>query len=390
MMTARPSLRLRLLLDLGFLMAAAVVIVGLTTLLLVGADLRQLIGPLAALWVGTLAVFILFGRYLVGRIILAPVERLTGEADRYAAGQVAEPAASYETRELAHLAERYRVMAEELLDAQSHLVRVEKLAGIGQLAAGIAHEVRNPLGALSTYTEVLRRRGEAPDITDEMRRAIERIECIVQSLLDYARPRAPTGRTDLRAAVETTLGFLEAQGLFREHQLSPDLAEVPPVAGDRHALEQVVLNLVVNACDASPRSRLWVDLQSRPFEGRSHESRRVAEMVGGAGDPEARKGRAFRPRPRRPEIAAGTPGVLLCVADDGPGVPDGDRERSFDPFYTTKDPGRGVGLGLALVARTVHEVGGTVWVDRAREGGAAFKVFLPAAGGVESNAHSHR
>ncbi len=388
MMTARrPSLRLRLLVDLGFLMAAAVMIVGLTTLLLVGADLRELIGPLAALWVGTLAVFILFGRYLVGRIILAPVEQLSQDADRYAAGNVAAAVPAYETRELAELAERYRVMAEELLDAQSHLVRVEKLAGIGRLAAGVAHEVRNPLGALSTYTEVLRRRGAAPDVTAEMRRAIERIECIVQSLLDYARPGAPTGRTDLRAAVETTLGFLEAQGLFREHQLSPDLAEVPPVVGDRHALEQVVLNLVVNACDAAPRARLWVDLQSRPFEGRAHEIRRGAGPGAGL---RGAAGRAFRPRPRRPEIAAGTPGVLLCVADDGPGVPDGDRERIFDPFYTTKDPGRGVGLGLALVARTVHEVGGTVWVDRAREGGAAFKVFLPAAGGVESNAHSHR
>ncbi len=67
------------------------------------------------------------------------------------------------------------------------------------------------------------------------------------------------------------------------------------------------------------------------------------------------------------------------MADDGPGVPEEDRERVFDPFFTTKDPGRGTGLGLAIVARTVHEAGGTVWVDRAREGGAVFKVFLPFA-----------
>jgi signal transduction histidine kinase len=71
--------------------------------------------------------------------------------------------------------------------------------------------------------------------------------------------------------------------------------------------------------------------------------------------------------------------VLLYVADDGPGVPEADRERVFDPFYTTKDPGEGTGLGLAIVARTVHDAGGTVWVDRAREGGAVFKVFLPLA-----------
>ena len=386
MMTARrPSLRLRLLVDLGFLMAAAVMIVGLTTLLLVGADIREVIGPLVGLWIGSLAVFVLFGRYLVGRIVLRPLERLSSAADRYAAGDVSAGEAGYEARELAHLSERYRLMAEELLDAQSHIVRVEKLAGIGRLAAGVAHEVRNPLGALSTYTEVLRHRGVAPDVTDEMRRAIERIECIVKSLLEYARPGAPTGRTDLRSAVESTLGFLEAQGLFRDHAVRTALADVPCVAGDRHALEQVVLNLVVNACDAAPASRLWIELQARPFETREHELTRAREVAGGA----ARR-REFSPRPRRPDIVDGTPGVLLCVADDGPGVPDADRERIFDPFYTTRDPGKGVGLGLALVARTIQEVGGTVWVDRAREGGAAFKVFLPAAGGVESNAHPHR
>jgi hypothetical protein len=225
----------------------------------------------------------------------------------------------------------------------------------------------------------------AADVTDEMRRAIERIERIVQSLLDYARPGAPTGRTDLRAAVETALGFLEAQGLFADHEVEATLSDVPCVAGDRHALEQVVLNLVVNACDAAPGTRLWVDVHARPFERRDAAPGRRAESPGGT----ARR-RDFSPRPRRPEIADGTAGVLLCVADDGPGVAEVDRERIFDPFYTTKDPGKGVGLGLALVARTVHEVGGVVWVDRAREGGAAFKVFLPAAGGVESNAHPHR
>jgi signal transduction histidine kinase len=78
------------------------------------------------------------------------------------------------------------------------------------------------------------------------------------------------------------------------------------------------------------------------------------------------------------EFGPGQPGVLLVVADSGPGIPPEERDRVFEPFYTTKDPGRGTGLGLAIVARGVHETGGVVWVDRAREGGAAFKVFFPA------------
>ena len=75
---------------------------------------------------------------------------------------------------------------------------------------------------------------------------------------------------------------------------------------------------------------------------------------------------------------------MLFVADDGPGVPEADRERVFDPFFTTKEPGAGTGLGLAIVARTVHESCGVVWVDRAREGGAVFKVFLPLAGTTDA------
>ena len=112
-------------------------------------------------------------------------------------------------------------MAEELLDAQSHVVRVEKLAGIGRLAAGVAHEIRNPLGALGTYVEVLRRRGSDPDITGEMHVAIGRVDRIVQGLLDYARPerrvagaevRGPA-QTDLNDAVATAVDFLDASGL---------------------------------------------------------------------------------------------------------------------------------------------------------------------------------
>ncbi|MBA2627441.1 MAG: HAMP domain-containing histidine kinase [Gemmatimonadales bacterium] len=386
MTNRRPSLRFRLLIDLAYLMAAAVAIVGLTTLVLLGGDLRQMIWPLGALWIGSIAVFVVFGAYLVRRLVIRPIERLTSEADQLAAGEFPDTLGAYESPELSHLAERYHRMAADLLDAQSQVVRVEKLAGIGRLAAGVAHEVRNPLGALSTYTEVLRRRGVEPSVTDEMRDAIERIELIVQSLLDYARPGTPTGRTDLAEATRATLNFLEAQGLFREHMLTVELADqVPCVTGDRHKLEQVVLNLVTNACDAAPAARVWVGVRSLPFESRHAAKRRANDEV----NPLSRGG-SFAPRPRRPEIAEGTPGVLLYVADDGPGVPDADRERIFDPFYTTKDPGKGTGLGLAIVARTVHELGGTVWVDRAREGGAAFKIFLPVAGSVESNAHPHR
>jgi signal transduction histidine kinase len=119
-----------------------------------------------------------------------------------------------------------------------------------------------------------------------------------------------------------------------------------------------------------------VGAQAQPFRADVQGERREDD----AADAAVPRRRAWR-RPQRPEIAEGTPGVLLWVADSGPGIPDADRDVVFDPFYSTKQPGLGTGLGLAIVQGTIHELGGLVWVERAREGGAAFKIFLPAAVG---------
>jgi signal transduction histidine kinase len=214
-----------------------------------------------------------------------------------------------------------------------------------------------------------------------MHTAIDRVDRIVEGLLAYARPEAngaavgPSGgsETDLNAAVRTAVDFLTAQGMLAGHQVSEELdAALGPVRGGRHGLEQVVINLILNASQAAPRGRIHVVTAARRYE-RRHGA------VGRNGDsPPPRRG--WSARPSRHDLVPGAPSALLIVADDGPGVPEADRERIFDPFFTTKEPGEGTGLGLAIVARTVHEAGGVVWVDRAREGGAVFKVFLPLAG----------
>jgi signal transduction histidine kinase len=384
---ARPgrSLRTELLVNLGFVTSSAVIIVGLTTVLLLGGDVQTALWPLLVLWASSTAVFVLFGAYLVHRVVIRPLELLAAEADTLAAGEIPASARPHETAVLEHLAGRYRALAEDLLDAQSQVVRAEKLAGIGRLAAGVAHEIRNPLGAIGTYTEVLGRRGSDPQVVAEMHTAIGRVERIVQGLLDYARPgsngngKGPRKReaaTDLNAAVRTALDFLGAQGRLAGHRLDLRLdAAICAVRGDRHGLEQVVINLVMNAAQAAPGGRLVVGTEARTFERRHGSSTRRDEA--------SAPSRQWSPRPLRHDLAPGTPGALLYVADDGPGVPEEDRERVFDPFFTTKDPGAGTGLGLAIVARTVHESGGVVWVDRAREGGAVFKVFLPLASATE-------
>jgi hypothetical protein len=387
----RRSLRTELLVNLGFVTSAAVILVGLNTVLLLGGDLREAWRPLVALWLGSTLVFVLFGGYLVHRLVVRPLRQLTAEADTLARGSLPADPPAYETLELGTLADRYRAMAEDLLDAQSHLVRVEKLAGIGRLAAGVAHEIRNPLGALGTYVEVLRRRGSDAAVTGEMHTAIGRIDRIVQGLLDYARPGAANGRAaaahaDLNAVVRTAADFLMAQGMLRKGALDVRLEPDPiPVRGDPHGLEQVVINLLVNAAQASPGGHMVITTARHEYEPRHGNGRRAGSEPAGAGhNGTGLARRRWVPRPRRPDLEPGTPGAMLLVADDGPGVSEADRERIFDPFFTTKEPGEGTGLGLAIVARTVHEAGGVVWVDRAREGGAVFKVFLPHAGAADA------
>jgi signal transduction histidine kinase len=392
------SLRTELLVNLGLVTSAVALLMGVIIALLADADFERTAGALVVLWAGSTAVFVVFGAHVVRRHVLEPLETLAAEAEQLAAGRVPAGPARFETAEFQSLSASYRHMAETLLDVQSQIVRVEKLAGLGSLAAGVAHEVRNPLGAIGTYLDLLRRRGADPELAAAMRVAIERIERTVQSLLSYAKPGAVVETCDVNAAVQASLDFLGAQSLFKDRRLSVLLEpELPPVEIGSHGFEQVVVNLVINACQAAPGGVLVVSTATETYEPRHRVAHRQSEPdsaePGRAGYP--RDGR-WGVRPRRTDVAAGTRGVLLCVADDGPGVPEADRERIFDPFFTTKAPGEGTGLGLAIVARTVHEGGGTVWVDRAREGGAVFKVFLPAAPQpaerslVESHAAAHR
>src|SRR5690606_2659578 len=127
-------------------------------------DLGALIAPLVAFWGGSTVVVLLYAMHLLDREVLAPLKRLEAEAEELerggsAARRLGGSAVEWDSTEFERLSGRYHDMAAGLLDAQSQVVRSAKLAGIGQLAAGVAHEVRNPLGAVATYAEVLRRRG---------------------------------------------------------------------------------------------------------------------------------------------------------------------------------------------------------------------------------------
>lgn len=379
----KPALRTELLFYLTFLVAFALLVgvaTSLLTLAMGPASGVVLVISLIAIEVG---IFVLYGRSLVSRLVLRPLDRVMQTADAVADGDLAARAPDAATRDFATLAERLNRMTERLLDAQGQLVRSEKLASIGRLAAGVAHEVGNPLGAIGTYVEVLRRRGSDQEVTEGMTRELERVDRIVRSLLDYARPQDdPLVPVDPARVVRGAFELLRAQGAFRAVNATTDIfPQVPEIAGRAHVLQQALVNLLLNAVDATPPGgTIIIGARRWAYEpGRSHPKR--------AGDPTfATFPRAAERRPARVEFADGQPGALLFVADSGTGIVPQDREKVFEPFYTTKEPGRGTGLGLAIVARSVHDMGGVVWVDAAREGGAAFKLFFPIAVGMGTGA----
>ena len=376
-MPAKPALRTELLFYVSFL-AAAALLIGEATILVVSTYTSPRTFVLVMLVVAALEVgiFVVFGRYLVTRLVLWPLDRVVAAADAVADGDLARRAPDAETRDFATLAERLNRMTDHLLDARGQVVRSEKLASIGRLAAGIAHEVGNPLGAIGTYLDVLRRRGGAdPELVAGMTRELERIDRIVRGLLDYARPKEEAlAPLDPAAVIRGAYALLEAQGALKPVRPSLDLsADVPRILGRAHFLEQAVVNLVLNAVDAAPGGVVIVGARAWAYEPRRVPPKRETDPA------TATFPRPAAPRPARAEFSAGQPGALVFVVDSGVGVPPDDRDKIFDPFYTTKPPGRGTGLGLAIVARAVHDMRGVVWVDTAREGGAAFKMFFPEA-----------
>lgn len=367
---AKPSLRVELLFNLAFLAAGALLLAVATALIapLLG-DTTLGVGLVVVLVAADIAIFILFGRYLVSRLVTGPIDALVTATDAVASGRLEQRAPEAATHELATLADSVNRMTERLLDAQGALVRAEKLASVGRLAAGVAHEVGNPLAAATNYTEVLRRRGGDAEVLAALGRELGRIDAIVKSMLEYARPRAAAPREplDLGALAREALGLLEAQGVLRGRTLDTAGLAAAPVLGEKTALEQVCVNLLLNAVHAAGESGTISVATGRAADApgaRRHSDRAV---YGG--------GRRSGDTPRYLDHGGQT--VQLVVGDSGPGVRAEDAPRIFDPFVTTKEPGKGTGLGLAIVQRIVHDHGGRVDVRQAREGGAAFVVTLP-------------
>jgi signal transduction histidine kinase len=381
---ALPSLRTELLVNFAILAAAALCLAVASVMLLYdAADPARGALYISLLIAADVAVVVAFGAYQLRRLVIQPLREAAAAAEAIAGGDLRRRVAPQGSRELHQVESSMNRMTERLLHEQANLVRAEKLASVGRLAAGIAHEIGNPLGALNGYAHLLRltAAGEARalEVAGGVEREAARIDRIVRGLLDYARPRRsiPTP-IDVNDAVRRVADLLNAQGFLRRVSLRLELAsESPVIHGAPHELEQVFVNLLLNAADAVGEDGvIAVRTTFMPRE-------LLADgFVRRAGDPPG----TLVPRAPSPRVQQWLESeehsawvAKIVVADSGPGVPAENVERIFDPFFTTKEPGKGTGLGLAIVARVVENFRGIVWVQRAREGGAAFHLLFPLA-----------
>ncbi|MBI2892652.1 MAG: HAMP domain-containing protein [Deltaproteobacteria bacterium] len=334
---------------------------------------------MTVLYVCVAAIALLvFGFVAMTRLIVRPVTALRHAAERVAAGLLDTRVPVEGGSEMADLAHSFNLMTARLREqqaelerklgeleqktrdleaVQSHLVRSAKLASVGQLAAGVAHEIGNPVSAILGFCEILAAgdvpADEARDFVLRMTKEAERMNRIIRDLLDYARPTreavSELDGCDLGSVVEDSTSLLAPQKNFREVDVERVIPEnLPRVRGSRERLTQVLVNLLINAADAMGGQGL-VRVGAESIEG----------FTG-------------------PDGAEVSRAVRVKVADSGPGIPSEMLTRVFDPFFTTKEPGLGTGLGLAVCQGLVAAMGGVINAENDPAGGAVFTIVLPA------------
>jgi signal transduction histidine kinase len=233
---------------------------------------------------------------------------------------------------------------------QDHLRQTEKLATIGQLAAGVAHEINNPLGNILGYAKLITQDDTLDEVKTRAAVVLEEArKCskIIRGLLDYSRTSASeSSDIDLNEIVERVIIVLKVQADKREIRISTNPSPLPLLHADGRKIEQVVFNLVLNAIQAVEcNGHIHIETDSNAHE------------------------------------------IFLILSDDGPGISKNIRSRIFDPFFSTKPVGEGTGLGLAICTGIVSELGGRIEMDTEEGSGTKFNVFLPlnAVKKVDSN-----
>lgn len=324
-------------------------------------------GTALVLYLGLTLIFVTaVGYAFFSFIVVRPLRAISVATSRAAEGDLASPVQLLPRNEFGALGRQFNAMLkrldaqqielkeqlqalqdaiDELKQTQNSLIRAEKLASVGQLAAGIAHEVGNPLAAVMGYTDLLRDReldeADADDMADRSLAQLERIRSIIGQLLDYSRADSPAQPTPIaiKPVIEDSLHLMQAMATARDVEfiveIDEDLPKARAIAGE---LNQVLVNLLLNALEAMAQAK------TAP--------------------------------PKLHIKACATPETIqIDIIDNGPGVSPQLRRRIFDPFFTTRSPGQGTGLGLAICQRLITRMEGDLkLIDSAQ--GAHFRLEL--------------
>lgn len=295
--------------------------------------------------------------YILANKIMRPVHQLIGASSEVSQGNLSPDIGPVVKNEIGVLQKTFIEMLSSLqerdklqkAESENILLQSEKHASVGKLAAGVAHEINNPLTGVLTYTHLLLRR---KDIGDEIRsdlqtiaQSTERVRKIVQGLLDFSRQtRLDRERTDVNRLVRSAVSLLENQALIQGVELKVVPGQgLPMVTLDRSQLQSVLLNIIINAFDATrPGDRITV---TTGMTVSTHK--------------------------------AGQKWVEISAKDTGCGIAPENLDRLFDPFFTTKEVGHGTGLGLSVSYGIVESHGGTIRVESKVGQGSTFTIQLP-------------
>lgn len=280
---------------------------------------------------------------LLGQGIVSSLKKVEKHAAMIATGNFMEAPFSSSNREVNGLITAFNKMSRELKSRQQQLVRSEKLASLGTMLAGVAHELNNPLSNISSSSQILAEEiaGEkgalATELLDQITAETSRASAIVKTLLALARhENFHRDHYLLKPLVQETISLFQGQ-IGKEVDIHLAMAAELAIFGDKQKLQQVFLNLLKNSVDALAGRGI---IQIKAWQNEA--------------------------------------GLKIVMSDDGPGVPPQIKEKIFDPFFTTKDTGQGSGLGLFIVHDIIVQHGGSINVDNRDDQGAAFTIHLPA------------
>jgi two-component system NtrC family sensor kinase len=356
-------------------------------------------------------VLIIFGSFLLSRILVKPIKDLVQLTQKISEGDFSQKIEVTSKNEMGQLIGSFNRMIERLREnqeslenylesleatnkqlkqAHEELIRTEKLASIGRFAAGVAHEVGNPLGAILGYTSILEKEGmdreESKDYLKRIEKEIERINRIVRELLDFARPsQFEIKDVEINKVIESTLSLLSYQKDFKNIENRLDLqSDLPLIKGDESQLSQVFINMILNAIDAMP-SGGSLTIQTRTHLVGNFGAERLQRIYTRRRRSDPMESDYSLMRRANPldaffkKFSEGDRLVQIRISDTGTGIKKEDLENIFDPFFTTKAPDKGTGLGLSISLRIVESLGGEIRVESDLGKGTTFEVYFPAA-----------